>query len=39
LITALQDEILKLEGLSPETENTLLMSLAGLKHVRYSYYA
>ncbi|XP_064397885.1 TBC1 domain family member 5-like [Halichondria panicea] len=33
-IASLQTEIVKLEGLSPETENTILLSLAGLKQVR-----
>ena len=33
LISSMQEEIIKLEGLPPETENTLLLSLAGLKQV------
>ena len=34
LIATLQEEITQLTGLADETENTLLLSLAGLKHVR-----
>ena len=37
LITTLQDEIISLTGLTDETENTLLLSVAGLKHVRVWY--
>ena len=33
LIDVLQEEITSLSGLEDETENTLLLSLAGLKHV------
>ena len=33
LITTLQEEVTQLTGLSDETENTLLLSVAGLKHV------
>ena len=34
LIATLQEEITQLTGLNDETENTLLLSVAGLKHVR-----
>ena len=38
LIATLQGAVTGLSGLPDETENTLLLSLAGLKHVRvYSY--
>ena len=33
LIATLQEEITQLTGLDDETENTLLLSVAGLKHV------
>lgn len=33
LIATLQEEITQLTGLNDETENTLLLSIAGLKHV------
>ena len=36
LIATLQDEITQLTGLNDETENTLLLSIAGLKHVSHS---
>ena len=38
LIATLQVEVTGLTGLSDEAENTLLLSLAGLKHVRVSSY-
>ena len=34
LIATLQVEVTQLSGLPDDTENTLLLSLAGLKHVR-----
>ena len=38
LIATLQGAVTGLSGLPDETENTLLLSLAGLKHVRvYNY--
>ena len=36
LIATLQDEVTQLTGLSDETENTLLLSIAGLKHVSHT---
>ena len=33
LIATLQEEVTQLTGLNDETENTLLLSIAGLKHV------
>ena len=36
LIATLQDEVTQLTGLNDETENTLLLSIAGLKHVSHS---
>ena len=35
-IATLQDEVTQLTGLNDETENTLLLSIAGLKHVSHS---
>ena len=37
LIATLQEEITQLTGLNDETENTLLLSIAGLKHVGILY--
>ena len=36
LIATLQEEVTQLTGLNDETENTLLLSIAGLKHVSQS---
>lgn len=37
VIATLQDEIPELPNLQPDTENTLLLAIAGLKQVMYTH--